>query len=44
MYAHLGPEVIDAVHDEHRSRLLLPRRRSRTDTDWGGLLARSTEL
>lgn len=44
MYAHLGPEAIDARHDEHRSRLLLTRRNERLETDWAGQLARGTEL
>lgn len=44
MYAHLGPEAIDAVHDEHRSRLLLARRTDQADTDWVGQLARGGEL
>ena len=44
MYAHLGPEAIDAHHDEHRSRLLLSRRPEDGGSDWGAMLARGAEL
>lgn len=48
MYALLGPEAIDALHEERRSRLVLRRRTDGVDGgdggDWGGRLARGAEL
>jgi len=34
MYAHLGPDTIDALHDEHRVRLLSRHTRRHRDHEW----------
>lgn len=44
MYAHFGPEAIDALHTERRARLLQRPGRAGAADDWASQLARGSEL
>ncbi len=44
MYAHFGPEALEALHEERRFRLLIRRTDERATNEWGGLSIRGTEL